>query len=146
MVNPFDTMREIMNRMMDTFVEPLVRAVPPEIRVPVRRFTPNIDVIEEDEDIRIDVEAPGMNPEELGVTVTQNSVVIRGEKKQEELEGKGVHRRERAYGSFRRVIPLPVDVDRDNVEARFKNGVLTIILPKSHDAVKKVQIKVDQQG
>ena len=78
------------------------------------------------------------------MTLGEQSVVIRGEKKPEKTEGKGFHRSERSYGSFRRVIPLPIEVDRDRVDATFKNGVLTIIIPKSHEAAKKVQIRVDE--
>jgi HSP20 family protein len=144
MINPFDTMREAMNRMMDTIFEPLSRLTPPELRVPVRGFVPNIDVIEEDEHVRIDVEAPGMSPEDLSVTLTEESVIIRGEKKSEASEAAGVHRAERCYGCFRRAVPLPVEVDRDKVEAAFKNGVLTITLPKSGEKAKKVTIKVEK--
>jgi HSP20 family protein len=108
----------------------------------VPRFQPSVDVIEEDEDVRIEVEVPGMSIEDLSVTVGEDSVIVRGEKKPEETEGAGVHRRERSYGAFRRVIHLPVDVDRDKAEATFRNGVLAILLPKSHEATKKVEIKV----
>ncbi|MGD0231978.1 MAG: Hsp20/alpha crystallin family protein [Syntrophorhabdales bacterium] len=140
-INPFDTVREVMNRMVDSLFEPLGRLAPPQLRAPLSSFTPSVDVIEEDADVRIEVEAPGMGPEDLSVTVGQDSVIIRGEKKQEEVEGKGVHRRERSYGAFHRVIPLPVDVDREKVGATFKNGVLTILLPKSQEAARKVEIK-----
>lgn len=143
-INPFETMRDVMNRVMDTVFEPLTRVGAPGMRVRVQPFRPNVDVIEEDEDIRIIVEVPGMSPDDLAVMVTQQSVVIRGEKKQEQIEGKGVHRAERAYGPFRRVIPLPGDVDKDNVQATFKNGILTVILPKSKEAVKKVAIRIEE--
>lgn len=144
-INPFETMRDMMNRMMDTFIEPLTRvAAPSGMRVRAQPFRPNVDVIEEDEDIRVIVEVPGMSPDDLAVMVTQDSVVIRGEKKQEQIEGKGVHRAERTYGAFRRVIPLPGDVDKDNVQATFKNGILTVILQKSKEAVKKVPIRIEE--
>lgn len=108
----------------------------------MQRFQPSVDVIEEDEDVRIEAEVPGMSVEDLSVTIGEDEVIIRGEKKKEEAEGVGVHRRERPYGTFRRVIHLPVDVNREKAEASFKNGVLTIMLPKSHEAAKKVEIKV----
>jgi HSP20 family protein len=140
-VNPFDTMREVMNRMVDSVFDPLSRLAPAHIGAGAQRFAPSVDVIEEDADVRIEVEVPGMNPEDLSVTVSPQAVVIRGEKRPAEEEGRGVHRRERAFGAFRRVIPLPVDVDRDKVEAIFRNGVLTVILAKSEEAAKKVEIK-----
>ena len=141
-INPFDTVREVMNRMIESVFEPLARLAPSSVQVPVQRFQPSVDVIEEDENVRIEVEVPGMSIEDLSVTVGEDSVIVRGEKKPEETEGAGVHRRERSYGAFRRVIHLPVDVDRDKAEATFRNGVLAILLPKSHEAAKKVEIKV----
>ena len=141
-INPFDTMREVMNRMLETVLEPLGRLAPSPLHVPVQRFQPSVDVIEEDDDVRVEVEVPGMSVEDLSVTIHEDSVVVRGEKKPEGAEAVGVHRRERSYGAFRRVIHLPVEVDRDKAEATFKNGILVIVLPKSHEAAKKVQIKV----
>ena len=142
-INPFDTMRHVMNRMVDAFLEPISRLTPPELRVPIRRFVPSIDVIEGDEDVRIDVEAPGMRPEDLSVMVSGESVIIRGEKKPEKSEGVGVHRAERAYGSFRRVVPLPAEVDKEQIDASFKNGVLSIVLPKTGTA-RKIPIRVEE--
>jgi HSP20 family protein len=142
--NPFDTARDVLDRVMETFLEPIARLTPPQVRMPLSRFTPRVDVIEEDEDVRIDVEAPGMSADDLTVTIDERSVVIRGEKKPEKRESKGIHRAERAFGAFRRVVPLPVEVDKDAAEATFKNGVLTIIIPKSHDAGRKVPIRVEE--
>jgi HSP20 family protein len=143
-VNPFDAVRQVVDRVIDTVLEPISRMTPPEVRVPLKRFVPVVDVIEEDDDVRVDVEAPGMMPDDINVTITEQSLVIRGEKKPEKAESKGFHRSERSFGAFRRVIPLPVEVDRDRVEATFRNGVLTIIVPKSHESAKKVQIRVDE--
>ncbi len=143
-IDPFETMREVMNRMMDTFFVPLSRYAPPAFRVPLQgSYSPDVDVIEEDDGVRIHVEVPGMTPDDLAVTITQDTVVVRGEKKREEIEGKGVHRAERSYGPFRRVISLPVEVDREKADASFKNGVLTIVVPKSHEAARKVQIRAE---
>jgi HSP20 family protein len=144
-MNPVDTMRDVVNRMMDTIFEPFhTRDAPAGVRTHAQPFTPSVDIIEEDEDIRIDVEVPGMTPDDLNVVVTRESVVIRGEKKQEQLAGGGVRQSERSYGFFRRAIPLPADVDKDKVQASFKNGVLTVMLPKSKEAVKKVTIRTEQ--
>lgn len=143
-INPFEAMRDVMNRVMDTFFLPLSHYAPPAFRVPLLGgYSPDVDVIEEDDDVRIHVEVPGMTPDDLAVTITQDTVVIRGEKKRDEVGGKGVHRAERSYGPFRRVIPLPVEVDREKADASFKNGVLTIVIPKSHEAARKVQIRAE---
>lgn len=142
-INPFDTMRQVMNRMVDTFLEPISRITPPELRLPIRRFVPSVDVIEGDEEVRIDVEVPGMKPEDLSVTVSGESVIVRGEKKSEKPEGAGIHRAERSYGSFRRVVSLPAEVDKEHVDATFKNGVLSIVLPKTGTA-QKIPIRVEE--
>lgn len=139
-INPFDTMREVINRMADTFFEPLARLAPSPLRAASQGFVPSVDVIDEDEEVRVEMEVPGMGIDDLSVTVGQDSLIIRGEKKQETTGGKGAQRRERTYGAFRREIPLPSDVDREKVRASFKNGVLFVRLPKSHEAVKKVEI------
>ncbi len=143
-INPLDVMRETMGRVFETFFEPLTRIPPPDLPIPVRRFTPSVDIIEEDDAIRVDVEAPGMNPEDLSVSVSGDYLIVRGDKKQETRECVGVHRSERCYGAFRRSIPLPVDVDRDKVDAIFKNGVLSIVLPKSGETARKVKIRVEE--
>ncbi len=144
MINPFDTMRDVMNRMVDTFLEPISRVTPPELRIPIRRFVPAIDVIEGDDNVRIDVEAPGMNPEDLTVTLSGDTVIIRGEKKVEKHEAAGVCRAERPYGSFRRVVHLPTEVDKERIDATFKNGVLTILLAKTGEGTRKIPIRVEE--
>ena len=130
-----------MNRMVDSVFEPLSRIATQPIRIPGQGFQPSVDVIEEDEDVRIEVEVPGMSPDELSVTLGSDSVVVRGEKKLEETEAKGLHRRERAYGPFRRVIHLPADSRQGQGRGDLQERVLTIVLPKSHEAAKKVEIK-----
>jgi HSP20 family protein len=141
-INPFDTMREVINRMADTFFEPLARLAPSPLRQSSQGFVPCLDVIEEDDEVRVEMEVPGMTADDLSVTVGQDALIVRGEKKQEAAEG-GAHRRERSYGVFRREILLPSEVDREKVKASFKNGVLVVHLPKSHEAAKKVAITIE---
>jgi HSP20 family protein len=143
-VNPFDAVRVVVDRVLDTVLEPIVRMTPPEVRVAVKRFVPAVDVIEEDDDVRIEVEIPGMSAEDIALTLSEQSLVIRGEKKPEKSGSRGFHRSERSYGSFRRVVQIPVEVDRERVDATFKNGVLIVVIPKSHEAARKVQIRVDE--
>jgi len=108
-------------------------------------FTPMVDVKEEDKEILLSAELPGMDQKDIDVTVTKDSVRISGEKKQEEeKEEKGYYRHETSYGSFERIIDLPTEVDQDRAEAEFRNGVLTIKLPKSEEAQakhRKIKIK-----
>jgi HSP20 family protein len=108
-------------------------------------FIPSIDVKEQENDIVVSAELPGLDSKDVDVEVTQDSVRIAGEKKQEaEKEEKGYYRRESCSGSFERIIDLPTLVDEDKAEAQFSNGVLKITLPKSEQAKarrKKVQVK-----
>ncbi|MFN3605270.1 MAG: Hsp20/alpha crystallin family protein [Leptonema sp. (in: bacteria)] len=110
-------------------------------------FYPRIDVKDNKDKIIVEADLPGISEKELEVSVTKDSIVLEGEKKHEFEESKeNYYRKERSYGSFKRVIPLPVEIDDTKVEAKFKNGVLTIILPKSEKAlenIKKIPIKVD---
>ena len=104
------------------------------------KIIPKLDVIDEDKGFRVTVELPGMTDKDVAVTVEDRILTIRGEKKEEkEKKEKDVFRRERAYGSFRRTIELPGDVDAAKIEAKFKDGVLSIDLPKTKEAQERVK-------
>lgn len=109
------------------------------------KIAPRLDVAEDDKAFHVSVELPGMNDKDVAVTVDDRVLTIRGEKKEEkEKKDKDVFRRERAYGSFRRTIELPGDVDSAKIEAKFKDGILTIDLPKTKEAqdrVKQIPVK-----
>ena len=101
---------------------------------------PLIDETEDEKAFFIKVELPGMDQEDVDITLTDGRLTIRGEKKREEEEkGKDFYRHERSFGSFRRSLPIPVEVDESKIEASFKKGVLSIKLPKSDEARKKVK-------
>lgn len=138
----------LIKRRMDDIFEDFLHGFdlqPFESRLGV--FSPNIDVVENDKEIRISAELPGMEEKDIEVSLTKDSLSIRGEKKEEkEDKGKGYYRMERSYGSFSRTIPVPVEVDTDKVEAKFKKGVLNITLPKTAKAVaetKKIPVKAE---
>jgi HSP20 family protein len=112
-----------------------------------RRFStsvyPSLNLWEDDNHLFVEAELPGFELNELEITVTgDNQLSIKGERKQPEME-KGVwHRQERGYGSFSRMIELPEHVDPDNVSAEFKNGVLTITMPKKEDSKpRRIEVK-----
>ncbi len=107
-------------------------------------FTPKVDIREEDKEIIVSAELPGMDQKDIDLTVTNNSIRISGEKKHEkEEEEKGYYRHETFCGSFDRVIDLPAEVDENKAEAEFSKGVLTIKLPKSEEAqAKQKRIKI----
>lgn len=104
------------------------------------KITPRLDVVEDDKGFRVSVELPGMNDKDVAVTLDDRLLTIRGEKKEEkEKRDKDVFRSERAYGSFRRTIELPSDIESGKIEAKFKDGILTIDLPKSKQAQERVK-------
>jgi len=93
------------------------------------------DLSESDDAITVEVEAPGIDPKELEISVTGQTLTIRGEKRADrETKRRNYHFVERQFGSFQRSIPLPASVNADDVDARFRDGVLTITMPKRPDA------------
>ena len=103
---------------------------------------PAIDVAEEEDAIVVRAEIPGCKAEDIDISVYGNTLTISGEKKlSEEKKEKGYYHVESTYGSFRRELTLPTDVDRDKIDATCKDGVLSITLPKAEKA-KTVKIKV----
>jgi len=103
---------------------------------------PAIDVAEEKDSIVVRAEVPGCKAEDIDISVYGNTLTISGEKKfEEEKKEKGYYHIESTYGSFRREITLPTDVDSAKVEAACKDGVLNITLPKAASA-KAVKVKV----
>ena len=103
-------------------------------------------MIENDTAFTVTAEIPGGGEEDIDVTLSQNMLTIKGEKKVEEKEEKdGFYHLERRYGSFSRTIPLPPNtVDQDKVSATFDKGVLTISLPKLEEAqqiMKRIPVK-----
>lgn len=98
-------------------------------------FAPSVDVSETEKVITVTAELPGMQPEDINVTLDRNNLVISGEKHTEKEEkGEKFYQLERSYGSFRRAIPIPSEVDEGRVDARFRRGVLKVKLPKTADA------------
>ncbi len=108
-------------------------------------FAPQMDVSETDKEILVSAELPGMEPEDIHITVDHGTLTISGEKRAEkEEEGKRYYRVERSYGAFQRSIPLPEGVDENKIDATFKRGVLKIRLPKTPEAQgkrKRIPIK-----
>ena len=100
-------------------------------------FMPRVDVRENDKEIKVTAELPGMDENDIDVTLSSDSLIIKGEKKEEtEDKGKDYYRTECRYGSFHRVIPFSEEVDESKVKADFKKGVLKIKLPKTAKAQK----------
>jgi HSP20 family protein len=113
---------------LDDFFTPAVRRA--------AAVSPAIDVHEDDDRYVITVELAGVRKEDIHLEIEQNVLTIRGEKRLEEEVGKNRQRRwtERAYGAFQRSFTLPGDADADRMDAEFRDGVLTIRVPKSEVA------------
>ncbi|MHC4617493.1 MAG: Hsp20/alpha crystallin family protein [Planctomycetota bacterium] len=106
------------------------------------KLWPAIDVAEDENAIVVRAEVPGCKADDVEISVHGNTLTISGEKKQEEeKKEKGCYHMERSYGSFRRDLNLPDDVDPAQVDATCKDGVLTVTLPKAEKA-KAVKVKV----
>ncbi len=92
---------------------------------------PRADLSATDTEYQLTVEIPGINERDVSLDISGNTLTIRGEKRQEKEEkAKDYYRIERSYGSFQRVLSLPEDVDQDTIKATFKNGVLTVTMPR----------------
>ncbi len=134
--NPFAEIERI-RREFDRLLEELVPREEGE-----RVFAPVVDVYETDQELVVKAELPGVKKENVEVSIRDNALHIRGEKKEEKEEKtETYHRVERIYGRFERVVPLPTDVKVESAKAEFKDGVLEIRIPKAEGAKeKKIEI------
>ena len=97
---------------------------------------PPLDVEETDQEVHVRAEIPGVAADDLEISITGNTLIIAGEKKEnQDRKERGYSYQERRYGSFRREIMLPTAVDPDSVRAAYKDGVLTISLRKSQETL-----------
>ena len=136
--NPFLTLHREMNRLFDDAFRGFDLAVPSNERFFDRTMGwPNIEVSETDKELKVTAELPGLEENDIEVELTNGVLAIRGEKKTE-TEDKDRRFSERYYGHFERRIPVD-DVEQDEVAASFKNGALTVTLPKSPTAQQKVK-------
>ena len=146
--------RSEMDRLFDRFAGgfgfPSQRRMfdPDPARRPASSFTfsaPAIDMSEDEKAYKVSAELPGLDAKDVDISISGNTLVLKGEKRQEKEEKeKNYYFSERAYGSFQRAFELPASVDRDKVSADFAKGVLTITLPKTPDAQKqqkKIEVK-----
>ena len=129
----FRTIENIMSRMFDEGEEGWFSGA----------LVPTLDVSETDTDVEVRMDLPGMKPEEIDIQVHNNVLTIKGERAEETEESdRKYHRVERRSGSFARSVSLPSFVDEDQVAAEYKDGVLTINMPKTKEAqAKKIAIK-----
>jgi HSP20 family protein len=133
--DPFSQMRAEMDRLFDDFLGRGSLGGPVQTRG--GQVAPSIDVRENDKEIVIDAELPGMSENDVQVVVRDGILSLKGEKKAERDEKKDTyHIVERSYGSFERSLRLPESADEEQIKADFTKGVLHIVVPKRADAAK----------
>ena len=111
----------------------------PAFRIP----NPAVDITEDDASFKFTAELPGLTEKDVQVSLAGNTLVIKGEKRREsEEKDNGYHLSERSYGEFQRSFLLPEGSDGERIDARFANGILTVIVPKTAQAApKKIEVK-----
>jgi HSP20 family protein len=151
--SPFDTLRREVDRLFDEFR-------PAGWRLPFRRpsafeltwpllegwqLAPAMDMVEKDSAYEISAELPGLDEKNVEIKLANGNLVIKGEKNEEKEEReKEYHLSERRYGAFQRTFRVPEGVDADKIDASFKNGVLTVRLPKlpaAKQSEKQISVK-----
>ena len=109
----------------------------------VYKFTPYANLAETEKHYEFTLDLPGISPDEVSVELNDDQLVVSGERKAEHEEGKTFHRVERRFGRFRRVATIPSPVNEESITAEYKDGVLTVTLPKSEKVKpKKISINV----
>lgn len=128
-------------------VDSLVHTIfdPEERAQPSQKFTPAASLAETETVYELTLDLPGVNADDVSVELNDGKLIVSGERKApEEVEGKTFHRVERRYGKFRRVVTIPAPVDDDSITAEYKDGVLTVALPKSEKIkVKKIVVNAN---
>lgn len=139
--HPLTLFEQDMNRMFDEFFGGFGLA--PAWETGWSAFSPQVDIVDNEKEIKISVELPGLDEKDIEVTLSHDMLTISGEKQQEkEDKGKNYYRMERSYGSFKRSIPIPCEVETEAIDATFKNGVLSVVLPKTAEGQCRQKITV----
>lgn len=141
---PFWPLRRLQGEMERLFEEPFGGLLTPEDLL-IENWLPAVNVYEEKNNLIVKAELPGMKRDEFEVYLNGENLNIVGERKAEDEEQTAeTYRAERYFGRFHRSIPLPVPVNASRIEAHYKDGILTIILPKTEESRRRqVEVKVD---
>jgi HSP20 family protein len=143
--DPFASFRRQMDRLFDDFFAPVEgRSFAPAAQGQ-GVVMPSLDVHESEQAYTVTAELPGIDPKDVEISLDDNALTLRGEKRSERKEEEGGRRySERSYGRFERTIPFEAEVDADRVEATCENGVLKVTLPKNakaRDKSRRIAIK-----
>ena len=104
---------------------------------------PSLNITESGDNLYVQAELPGVDPKEIDISAMADSITLRGERKVTPVsEEVNYHQREREFGTFKRIINLPTKINTDKISASYKNGILTVVLPKAEEVKpKQIQIK-----
>lgn len=134
------SIREELDRVFDRFFAPL------EFETREITWAPSVDMYETDKELVIKAELPGMSSKDVDITLTDDTLTIKGEKKEaEEVKSENYYRKETRYGAFHRSIQLPVPVKKEDIKATFKDGILEIRLPKAKEESRGIKIKIEEE-
>jgi HSP20 family protein len=137
---PTVSLRNAMNRLFEDFTSDIEDIGSTSLSQSLQSFMPKCDLEEKEDRILLTAELPGMSEKDVQVEMNKDYLTVRGDKKSchEEKDG-GRYFSERSYGGFERTIRLPADVNREKIDAVFKDGVLTVSMPKSPEAKKDIK-------
>lgn len=141
------SLRDMMNKMIEeSFLDPFDIISSNLSMIPEKKISfPKVDISETEKEIKITANVPGIDSDKIDIDVGDDYISISGRtEKEEEEKDKKIYRYEREYGEFRREFSLPAKVKKDEVSAKVKNGVLTVVLPKAkEDKKSKIKVKAE---
>jgi HSP20 family protein len=140
--DPFRELRSLQDEVNRLFSTNLPRTFADE-GIARGAWIPNVDIYENKDQIVLEAELPGMNREDFDLSIENNVITLRGERRfEKEDDGDNYHRVERAYGTFTRSFTLPQTVSAEGANAEYKNGVLRVTLPKREEVkARRIEVK-----
>jgi len=138
-----EDMRRNLDKLFSEFVEPVTRPQFMQKSGETANLLPSMDIYEKDGEIVIKTDLPGIEKEQIDITITKDALTIRAEaKKDEDIKREHYYIQERSVGTYVRTVQLPHDVNATKAKAFFKNGVLDLVFPKKEES-KATEIKVN---
>ena len=141
--DPFRNVATLHDRINRMFDEAFLRAKDFDEEVSLASWKPTVDIYDTDDAIILNVELPGVDKEKVTVDIKDNVLTLRGERSiDKEIKEENYYRRERSFGLFNRCFTLPITVNPEDIKATYKNGILTVEVPKPKEKKPK-QITID---
>jgi len=130
-LNTIAGLQDEMNRLFTSYFS----GTPETVDKETYQWNPPVDIYEDEGSIQVICEVPGVNKDDVNISIQDNVLTLSGEKKRMDMDEQGsFYRVERLYGTFQRSFSLPSSVDQEKVRATYNNGILTILLPKVEEA------------